>query len=134
MNKQEFLNILKQRLTGEVSAAVIEDNMCYYSEYFEQQLADGKTEREILDLLGDPNLLARTIIDTHGNDSGREVYEDTPQQDKAHIHHVKIPSIVFWVIVLVAAVAAAAVFIRLLPVILLAGTVIYLVSRIGKRR
>lgn len=42
--------------------------MRYYQNIYPQEIASGKSEKEVLEELGDPRLIARTIIDTQGND------------------------------------------------------------------
>jgi uncharacterized membrane protein len=61
MNKAEFLAILRQALSGEVTNAVIEQNIRYYDEYISTQSA--QDESEIIERLGDPRLIAKTIIE-----------------------------------------------------------------------
>lgn len=63
MNKQQFLNELRQCLEGEVSYQTINENMSYYDHYFEEQKLQGKTEYEIVEELGKPALIAKSIID-----------------------------------------------------------------------
>lgn len=69
MNKEEFLQKMRVTLTGEVSDFVISDNISYYSNYIDTEIASGKSEDDVLDMLGDPRLLAKTIIELHGADS-----------------------------------------------------------------
>ena len=66
MTKMEFLDKLKMALTGKVSASLVEENMTYYNEYIDSQIRIGKSEREVMDMLGDPRLIARTIVQTNG--------------------------------------------------------------------
>ena len=70
MDRNEFVSTLRGVLSGEVPAAVVEDNVRYYDNYISQEIAGGKSEQEVLDALGDPRLIARTIIDTQGSQSG----------------------------------------------------------------
>jgi uncharacterized membrane protein len=62
MDKREFLEILKQSLNGEVTSDVIEQNISYYNQYISAQSVEEETK--ILELLGDPRLIARTVIET----------------------------------------------------------------------
>lgn len=61
MNKSEFLNILRQALSGEVSQDVIEQNISYYSGYISTQTVED--ENRIIEELGDPRLIAKSIIE-----------------------------------------------------------------------
>lgn len=64
MTRAEFIDTLRSRLTGEVSAIEIENTVRYYEEYIEGSMKNGKTEAAVLDELGSPLLIARTIMDT----------------------------------------------------------------------
>lgn len=106
MSTREFLTQLDSSLRGEVSEAVIQENMNYYEGYIREQVAAGRDEREVLEMLGDPRLIARTIIDTNGGDGSyqtesRSSYSSYNQSSKQyedrsssaehggfHIHHV----------------------------------------------
>ena len=61
MNKEEFLNILRQSLSGEVANQIIDQNVRYYDSYISAQTL--QEEAEIIDRLGDPRLIAKTIIE-----------------------------------------------------------------------
>ncbi len=61
MNKREFLDILRQSLSGEVDNQSIEENSRYYDGYISAQTLE--EEAEIIDRLGDPRLIAKTIIE-----------------------------------------------------------------------
>ena len=82
MTKYEFLNDLKASLTGNVSGQVINENMQYYDEYIAGEVRKGKTEAETLEGLGDPRLIARTIIDTQGDSSTRSTYADESWEEE----------------------------------------------------
>ncbi|MDE6950872.1 MAG: DUF1700 domain-containing protein [Lachnospiraceae bacterium] len=74
MNRYEFISVLRTALTGKVPATTVEDNVRYYEEYIEIQLRQGKSEEEILAALGDPRLLAKTIIEANKFAEGTETY------------------------------------------------------------
>lgn len=63
MTKAEFLEKLRRALNGNMSAAAVEDNIQFYDSYFSSQTAQGRTEADVLNELGDPRILARTLID-----------------------------------------------------------------------
>lgn len=60
---RRFLQQLEQALQGEVSAEELQSNLDYYRRYFEQERLRGKSDDEIIGDLGDPRLIARSIID-----------------------------------------------------------------------
>ena len=63
MTKAEFLERLRRALNGNMSAAAVEDNIQFYDSYFSGQMAQGRSEADVLNELGDPRILARTLID-----------------------------------------------------------------------
>ena len=68
------------KLTGEVSEAVISQNLRYYNDYIDAAIREGRSEGEVLKELGSPVLIARTIIDTADGAENRtyssNTYED----------------------------------------------------------
>lgn len=64
MNKTEFLQQLREALTTDLSSRAVEENIRYYNQYISDEERKGRTEVEILNELGDPWLIAKTIIDT----------------------------------------------------------------------
>ena len=69
MNKQEFVDRLRMALNGRVSPGLVMDNVNYYQDYINTEIRKGRTEEEVLESLGDPRLIARTIIQTNGGDN-----------------------------------------------------------------
>ena len=61
MEKKEFLDILRESLAGNVPVSEVEENIRYYKDYIENE---AESEEEALKQLGDPHLIARTIIDS----------------------------------------------------------------------
>ncbi len=72
MDKQEFLEKLRLALSGKVAPGVVSENLTYYENYINTELRKGKSEREVLDALGDPRLIARTIVETSGRAASAE--------------------------------------------------------------
>lgn len=65
MEKTEFLDQLRQSLAGNMEADKAADHVRYYEDYINTQVRMGKSESAVLDSLGSPRLIARTIADTH---------------------------------------------------------------------
>lgn len=78
MDKQEFVDKLRMALTGRVAPELVAENVNYYEDYINTQIRMGKSELMVLEELGDPRLIAKTIIDTHGQPevSGAEYQEN----------------------------------------------------------
>ena len=83
MSRQEFLQRLRETLTGEVPGNVVEENIRYYDEYISTEVRNGGTEEEVIASIGDPRLIAKTIMDANENakdtsysGESRTVYEE----------------------------------------------------------
>lgn len=76
MNRGEFLEGLRNALSGEVPPAVVQENLRYYDEYIRTEIQKGRKEADVMEELGDARLIARTIIDTTpgAGDGGYEAY------------------------------------------------------------
>lgn len=66
MNKSEFIDRLKNALNGRVAPDVLQENLSYYEDYINTQIRMGRSEQDVLDTLGDPRWIAKTIIETSG--------------------------------------------------------------------
>ena len=77
MDKSEFLNKIRETLNGEVSNEVIERNVRYYDDYLNSPILE-ETDRKINEL-GDPRLIAKTIIDTEkiAKEKSRNYYDQS---------------------------------------------------------
>ncbi len=64
MSKTEFIAELRAALAGELPENEIENNINYYESYIREQ-ALSNSEEQVLELLGDPRLIAKTIIETY---------------------------------------------------------------------
>ena len=64
MSKNEFIQGLEAALSGNVPSETVRENLIYYRDYIRTELEKGRTEQDIMDELGDPRLIARTIMDT----------------------------------------------------------------------
>ncbi len=70
MTKREFLEQLQKMLARELDAAEVTDNVRYYSDYIDNAVRGGKSEEQVLAELGDPRMIARTILDVEGKRTG----------------------------------------------------------------
>ncbi len=98
MSRQESLRRSRDTLTGEVPGNVIEENIRYYDEYIRTEAAKGLTEDEVIGSIGDPRLIAKTIMEAEENareegrqytygsyqDAGRTVYEEDDRTENYH--------------------------------------------------
>ncbi len=61
MSKEEFLRILRLKLSGAMAPSEVESQVDYYSAYIAGELSKGKSESQIIEELGDPVLIAKTL-------------------------------------------------------------------------
>ncbi len=67
MDRREFLSVLRQNLEGYIPIEEVEENLLFYQNYFEES---GQSEQEVIEALGDPRLIARTIVDAYKASKG----------------------------------------------------------------
>lgn len=75
MTKQIFLDRLRMALSGRVSPSLVEENVRYYEDYINTQIRLGKSETAVMDMLGDPRLIAKTIITTNDRTTEQTSHE-----------------------------------------------------------
>lgn len=134
MSRYDFIEKLRAALSGKATQSTINESVRYYEEYFDTELRKGKSEEEVLRQLGDPRLLAKSIIEANKQvsrtSSGAEGYSDTVDFEtengrrSAHMYgdggEYKIQK---WVLILIAVLVV-------LFIISLVGTVLRFVLRI----
>lgn len=160
MNRTEFLEALRMQLAGQMQDNKASAHVRYYRDYIDEQIRRGRTEEEILAELGDPRLIAKTLLDTDpetgqgiyesGYDSaqrGNRVYEEHDYDGgmdgsygnrKHRSFHLDLTT---WYGKLIVIAIAAIIIIGLLvligtvlPVIILAGIILWLISWIRHRK
>ena len=62
MSRLKFLKVLKESLSMSLDKNAIDAQIKYYDDYISNEIKNGKTEKEVLDELGDPRLIAKTIM------------------------------------------------------------------------
>ncbi len=65
MDRTEFIDKLQRALAGGVNSSRVAENVQYYREYIDVEIRKGRSEAEVLDSLGDPRLLAKSIIEAN---------------------------------------------------------------------
>ena len=92
MEKMEFLNVLRIHIQGVDDIAFVNDTMNYYENYIETEIRKGKSEEEVINKLGDPRLIAKSILASRSVESETEGYnesmgnEGTPFVDDKRLH------------------------------------------------
>lgn len=85
MNRSEFLHKLQEALENDLDGSVVKENVSYYDNYIRNEIRNGKTEKEVMDMLGDPWIIARTIIGSYENGQSFGSYSYTEEPD--HIRY-----------------------------------------------
>lgn len=85
MDKKEFIEKLQRALASGLPSAQVAENVRYYQDYIEAEIRKGKAEKEVISELGDPRLLARSIIEANkhsGESHGSNRQYDDEVKDK----------------------------------------------------
>ena len=69
MGREEFLKILRESLETSLEKVAINEQLDYYEKYISDEIKKGRTEKEVLEELGDPRLIAKTIKTVNVNDN-----------------------------------------------------------------
>lgn len=151
MKKREFLDRLKAALLSRINSQAIAENVNYYEDYINTQVRMGMKEEEVIAKLGDPRLLAKTIIDSErrkgnatefgesqtGTDYGNYTSEEPAYntKPKKHMPVWAVLLIVFLVIFVVIGLVLSLVFSIIsffIPVLLPILLVVFLVRLMRK--
>lgn len=66
MSRTEFLKALRQKLSESMSPREVDEQVRYYDNYIREAIKNGQREEEVMASLGDPVLIARTILEAPG--------------------------------------------------------------------
>ena len=77
---------LKSELEGRVPYSVIQENLRYYDSYIMEEAAKGQTEDEVIESLGGPRIIARTIVDAALDTEDRPDGFDSFESELSLIH------------------------------------------------
>ena len=80
MDRREFMEKLQRALAGGLNSGMVADNMRFYQEYIDSEISKGRTEAEVIGSLGDPRLLAKSIIEA--NKRAGESYGSNREYDE----------------------------------------------------
>lgn len=147
MDRTEFVDKLQHALSGGLGSALVAENVQYYREYIDVEIRKGRSEEEVIGSLGDPRLLAKSIIEANkraGQNEGtnRNYDEETPEsgyadretaQGAVHVPGWLILLIVVVVLLLIIGVAFSVISF-LAPVIIPVLVVLLVINFIKGRR
>lgn len=144
MTKQKFLNGLKEALVGEVGPVEVNNQLLYYERYIDDEIKKGRTEQQILEELGDPRLIAKTIVDAKENIyRGREAYyyqegETSQPEEQRIVWNEKINRVLRIILILLLVLFGIAVIFSviriLLPIVVPAILILVVLSFIQRKR
>lgn len=78
MTREEFLKRLKEALENDLSGHIVQENVNYYESYIIEEIGKGRTEREVIEELGDPWIIARSVIEmAEANGSTQDTYNQS---------------------------------------------------------
>lgn len=143
MDKKEFLDTLRSQLTGHIPDQKVNSHLKYYQEYIDTQIKNGSTEQEVLEKLGSPLLIAKTLLDTDEGEGfyveTEEAYEVPPEQKQPYHHRSYKLDLTTWygkaIVIILAVLVIIGLFIiigTLLPIVAVIALVLFVYSKIRK--
>ena len=107
MNKAEYVSIIEKALAGQVSPQELRDIVTYYRDYIDMEIGKGKSEEEVLEQLGNPRLLVKTILVAKEHEqSGEE--ENFQEEEKTKSFHIPMMVVVLLVVIVLCLVLSVA--------------------------
>ena len=134
---------MREALSEELSGAQVSDQINYYRQYIEEQIASGRSEADVLEELGDARIIAHNIID--GAEEERDTYRrttvtytgggDAEGVEPTWKTKMKVYGIIAFVLVVVFIFIALVtkLIIWLLPSIIVIVGVVWILNRLGRR-
>lgn len=149
MSKYDFLEQLRDYLSGQLSESIIQNHVDYYRNYIEAEVRGGRTESEVLSELGDARLLGKTIIDagqatgyagyssesftqsTNTSDNSTSGQKKKTSNKNSFLHKAKILLVIALIIAVLFFIVRFAVrlLLYILPVIVILAIISYFVKR-----
>lgn len=103
MKKQEFLVELQKALSSRVSVSSMQENVRYYDDYISMQMRKGRTEEEIIEEIGDPRLIAKSIITAEMDAAQTETEEKSKKHKKGNFKQDGRIQLPLWLICILVA-------------------------------
>ncbi|MBO4336547.1 MAG: DUF1700 domain-containing protein [Lachnospiraceae bacterium] len=133
MNRHEYIETINRTLSGRVKPDVQQETVKYYKEYIDSQIVKGTEEAMVLATLGDPALLAKTVIasqpEPYGDEAG--VRQAVPESvKKAQDRKLILILIVVLIVLFLALGLVFKVVYKLLPIIVPVGIIVWAVKKL----
>ena len=147
MNRTEFLETLRSQLAGQMHEGKVAAHVRYYEDYIQSQVRSGRSEQEVLSELGDPRLIARTLLDTD-MDNGQMDYaeystysgtDDNMETDgKEHVHVWRFDTwyskLLGIVILLIIVFLLFHILVAVIPFFVILAVILFIMSLIKNRK
>lgn len=152
MDKEEFIAGLQHALAAGMPGGQVAEHVRYYREYIDSEIYKGRTEKEVLAQLGDPRLLARSIIDANkragaaygsNREYDEEVAGDAQEDDRyggaGHVRRIRLPgwlTLLIIVVVVMLVIGVVSSLLYLFAPVIMAVLIVLLVVKViqGNRR
>lgn len=149
MSRREFLEVLRGQLSGQMTQGRAAAHVRYYEDYIQSQVRNGRSESDVLAELGDPRLIAKTLIDT---DDSAAVYDESGYSEESYgadngtessagkARSFKLDLSTWYGKAIVIAIAAlivillTTVLVAVAPFLIIFGIVLYLISWYRKKK
>lgn len=138
MTKTEFLDALQRALASGLSSSNVAENMRYYQDYIDSEIRKGNSEESVLESLGNPRLLAKSIIEANkraGTNEGSNQTFDEESSSYGERENRKVFTLPGWLIMLIATVvvilvigAVLSILTTLLPILIPVLIVILIIN------
>lgn len=98
MSRREFLDTLGRRLRQELSQDEVRVHIQYYEQYLNEKISQGISEEDAVAQLGDPLLIAKTIMDVResSTEQTQDAYERQDEKKSTGYgsgrHHLEMNS------------------------------------------
>ncbi|MDE6904094.1 MAG: DUF1700 domain-containing protein [Lachnospiraceae bacterium] len=131
MDRETYIKELRTALQGQISQENLNEHLRYYENYIIEESRKGRTEAQVIESLGSPRLIAKTIIDTTDKiytDQGPFEEREEKSGKRKIIHNLKIMAflvVLVFMLLLIAHVAVVLIPI-FLPVLLITCLVYFL--------
>ncbi len=137
MTKHEYIDAISRTLSGRVEPSLQKETRQYYKEYIDEQIVKGNSEEMVLATLGDPALLAKTVIasqpEPYGDEAVTRSAVPEAERKKQDRKLILILIAVILVLFLVLGLVFTAIF-KLLPILIPVGIACFLINKLRGRR
>ena len=133
MSKQQYVEAIEKALVGHVSPQELSDTVNYYRDYIEMEIRKGKSEQEVLKELGNPRLLAKTIIMASEHRVEQETVDASEKQESGW--NIPLPIVILILVLALLLIFGALISILrvILPVAIPVLCVVFVISILTKK-